>query len=65
MLCHMGICIAPLAEGFSEALSAWQAGETKSLQTIRRDADDIPWSITLRSAGGVYHFKVQDPQLQN
>ena len=29
----MDICIAPLTEGYSEALSAWQAGEKKSLQT--------------------------------
>ena|SRR6218665_3944962 len=33
MLCNMDICIAPLAEGYSEALSARQAGEKKSLQT--------------------------------
>ena len=32
---------------------------------LRRDADDIPCSITPRSTGGVgYHSKVQDPQLQ-
>ena len=33
MLCYMDICIAPLAEIYSEALSAWQAGEKKRLQT--------------------------------
>ena len=33
MLCYMDICIVPLAEGYSEALSALQAGEKKSLQT--------------------------------
>jgi len=31
MLCYMDICIAPLTEGYSEVLSAWQAGEKKSL----------------------------------
>jgi len=30
MLCYMVICIAPLTGGYSEALSAWQAGETES-----------------------------------
>jgi len=25
MSCHMDMCIAPLAEGYPEALSAWQA----------------------------------------
>jgi len=29
----MDICIAPLAEGYSETLSAWQVCEKKSLQT--------------------------------
>ena len=29
----MVICIAPLTGGYSEALSAWQAGEKKSLHT--------------------------------
>jgi len=48
----MDICIAPPGEGYSEALSTWQAGEKKSLQ-LRRDAGDSPCSITLRSAGGV------------
>ena len=30
MLCYMAICKAPLTEGYSEELSAWQAGENKS-----------------------------------
>jgi len=30
MLCYMVICKAPLTEGYSEVLSAWQAGENKS-----------------------------------
>ena len=30
MLCYLAICIAPLAEGYSEVLSALQAGEKKS-----------------------------------
>jgi len=30
MLCYMVICKAPLTGGYSEALSAWQAGENKS-----------------------------------
>ena len=51
MLCNVAICKSPLTGGYSEALSAWQAGENKSLQ-LRRDADDIPCNITLRSAGG-------------
>jgi len=50
VLCYMDICIAPLTEGYSEALSASQAGEKKSLQ---RETGDIPCSITLRSAGGM------------
>jgi len=29
----MDICIAPLTEGYLEVLSAWYAGEKKSLQT--------------------------------
>ena len=29
MLCYMAIWKAPLIEGYSEALSAWQAGENK------------------------------------
>jgi len=36
MLGYMAICKAPLTEGYSEALSAWQAGENKSLQTTKR-----------------------------
>jgi len=34
LLCYRVICIAPLRWGYSEALSAWQAGERKSLQTM-------------------------------
>ena len=30
MLCYMVICKAPLTGGYSEVLSAWQAGENKS-----------------------------------
>ena len=62
MLCYMDICIAPLADGYSEALSAWLAGEKKVFK-LHRDADDIPCSITLRSAEGV-SSKVQYQQLQ-
>jgi len=32
----MAICKAPLTEGYSEALSTWQAGENKSLQITKR-----------------------------
>jgi len=37
MVCYViyvVICIAPLTEGYSEALSAWQTGEKKSLQIM-------------------------------
>jgi len=47
----MVICIAPLTEVYSEALSACQAGE--KIFKLRSDAGDIPCSITLRSARGV------------
>jgi len=32
----MAVCIVSLAGGYSEALTAWQAGEKKSLQTTWR-----------------------------
>ena len=43
---------APLAEGYSEALLRDRQVKRKVFK-LRRDADDIPSSITLRSAGGV------------
>ena len=50
-----GYFIAPLAEGYPEALSAWQTGEKRKVFKLckPKDAGDIPYSITLRSAGGV------------
>jgi len=32
----MDICMVPLVEGYSEALSAWQAGEKKSDIVIQK-----------------------------
>jgi len=58
----MDICIVPLAEGYSEALSAWQAGEKKSSNYV---ATQMIFPVASHS--GVqeeYHSKVQDPQLQ-
>jgi len=31
--CYVVICISPLTGGYSEALSAWQAGEKKGPRT--------------------------------
>jgi len=35
MLCYMVICKAPLTGSYSEALSAWQAGENKSIKNLK------------------------------
>ena len=48
MLCYMAICKAPLAESYSEALSARQAGENKSLQT---------WNVSKNCHIGSFHVK--------
>ena len=59
----MDICIAPLAEGYSEALSAWQAGEKKRSSNYVGTHVIFP----LASQFGVqeeYNPKVQDPQPQ-
>ena len=58
----MDVCIAPLAEGDSEELSAWQAGEKKSSNYA-----GTQMICPVASHSGVqeeYHSKVQDPQLQ-
>src|SRR6218665_10830 len=54
MLCYMDICIAPLAEGYSEVLCSQRDRQVlRKVFKLRRNADDIPCSITLRSAVGV------------
>src|SRR6218665_1585441 len=54
MLCYMVICKAPLTGGYSEPQRCSQRDRLLKIKVfkLRRDADDIPCNITLRSAGG-------------
>ena len=59
MLCYMAICKASLAEGYQRRSQRDRLVKVKVFK-LRRDADDIPCSITLRSAGGV-SFQSEGP----
>jgi len=57
----MDMCIAPLAEGYSEALSARQAGEKSSNYVGTQMIFHVASHSRVQEE---YHSKVQDPQLQ-
>ena len=50
MLCYMVICKAPLTGGYSEALSAWQAGENKRPVLFRLEPWDDVVSVFLHDS---------------
>src|SRR6218665_531791 len=64
MLCYVVICIAPLTEGYRiQRRSQPDRQAKRKVFILRRDAGDIPCSITLRSAEGV-SFKSASPLKQ-
>ena len=52
MLCYMVICKVPLTGGYIQRRSQRDRLVKIKVFKLRRDADDIPCNITLRSAGG-------------